>query len=97
MLHSVKKHLLPNGQFIFDTQNPNIDELSAIQEYTTSYVNHDNQTIEEHLEKYHHQTQILHCQTDTGVFENNHLTHTENDTISLRFIYPMELLRLLDL
>lgn len=31
LLHSVKKHLLPNGQFIFDTRNPNIEELSAIQ------------------------------------------------------------------
>ena len=97
LLHSVKKHLLPNGQFIFDTRNPNIAELSVEQEFEESYVNNDNQTvIEKHFETYNHETQILHCATHTKLIENGQLAYTENDSISLRFVYPMELYRLLD-
>ncbi|MFB5089788.1 class I SAM-dependent methyltransferase (plasmid) [Psychrobacillus sp. PGGUH221] len=97
LLHSVKKHLLPNGQFIFDTRNPNLAELSVYGEFEESHLNNDNQTVfEKHFEEYNHVTQILYCVTQTEISENEQLIHTESDSISLRFVYPMELHRLLD-
>ncbi|MFD1451787.1 class I SAM-dependent methyltransferase [Oceanobacillus sojae] len=97
LLHSVKKHLLTGGQFIFDTRNPNIEELSVPGEFEESYINNENQTIiEKSREEYNHETQILNCTTHTEIFENEQLIHTASDSISLRYVYPMELYRLLD-
>ena len=97
LLHSVNRHLLPNGQFIFDTRNPNIAELSAVEEFEESYVNNENQTVfEKHFEEYNHDTQILYCETRTDIIENEQLIHTAKDSISLRYVFPMELHRLLD-
>ncbi len=97
LLHSVKKHLLPNGQFIFDTRNAIISELSVVEEFEKSYVNNDNQSVfEKHSEEYNHDTQVLYCVTKTDIMENEQLIHTARDSISLRYVFPMELHRLLD-
>ncbi|WP_042475658.1 class I SAM-dependent methyltransferase [Bacillus ndiopicus] len=97
LFHSVKKHLLPKGQFIFDTRNPNIAELSVVNEYEESYVNNDNQTVlEKHFEEYNHDTQILYCVTETEIIESGQLIHTAKDSISLRYVFPLELHRLLE-
>ncbi|WP_152658003.1 class I SAM-dependent methyltransferase [Oceanobacillus sp. CFH 90083] len=97
LFQSVKKHLLPNGQFIFDTRNPDIDELSVDSEFEESHVNNESQTvIKKHCEAYNHETQILYCTTHTEIIENDQLVHTASDSISLRYVYPMELYCLLD-
>lgn len=97
LFHSIKRHLLPNGQFIFDTRNPILAELTVDQEFEESHVNNDNQTvIEKHFERYDHDTQILYCVTQTELMENEQFIHTSSDSISLRYVYPMELRRLLD-
>ena len=97
LLNSVKRHLLPNGQFIFDTRNPNIAELSVDEQYEESYVNNNHQTVyEKHFENYNHDTQILYCVTETEIRENEQVIQTARDSISLRYVFPMELHRLLD-
>ncbi len=86
-----------NGQFIFDTRNANLAELSVVEEFEESHINNANQTVfEKHFEEYSHDTQILYCVTQTDIMENEKLIHTARDSISLRYIFPMELHRLLD-
>ncbi|WP_100333610.1 class I SAM-dependent methyltransferase [Bacillus alkalisoli] len=98
LFQSVKKHLLPNGQFIFDTRNLILAELSMDEEYEESYINKDKQIVKEkHYEKYNHENQILYCVTHTDILENKQLIHTKRDSISLRYVFPMELQRLLDI
>jgi len=97
LLQSVKRHLWPNGEFIFDTRNPILAELSVVEEYQDSYVNSENQTIvERHREKYDHKKQILNCETNMEIIENEQVIQTKTDSISLRYIFPMELYRLLN-
>jgi ubiquinone/menaquinone biosynthesis C-methylase UbiE len=97
LFHSVKKHLLSNGEFIFDTRNPILAELAVVEEYEERYINIDNQTvIEKHFEEYNHETQILNCITETIILENEEVIHKAKDSISLRYVFPMELVRLLE-
>jgi 2-polyprenyl-3-methyl-5-hydroxy-6-metoxy-1,4-benzoquinol methylase len=97
LFHSVKKHLLPNGQFIFDTRNPILAELAVVDEYEERSINKDNQTvIEKNVEEYNYETQILNCVTETIILENEQVIHTTKDSISLRYVFPMELTRLVD-
>lgn len=95
LLESVKSHLLPKGEFIFDTRNPILKELAVIDEFEEIYTNHMNQVItEKHREVYCHETQILKCTTVQEVNNRNRIS-TYKDSISLRYTYPMELRRLL--
>ncbi len=95
LLKSVASHLLPNGEFIFDTRNPILKELAVIDEIEETHTNRMNQVVtEKHREVYNHQTQILECTTvqETNV---NNVISTYKDSISLRYTYPMEIRRLL--
>lgn len=95
LLKSVGSHLLPNGEFIFDTRNPILKELAVIDEIEETHTNSMNQVVtEKHREVYNHQTQILECTTiqETNV---NNVISTYKDSISLRYTYPMEIKRLL--
>jgi hypothetical protein len=97
LFHSVKKHVVPNGQFIFDTRNPILAELAVVEEYEECSINRDYQTvIEKNVEEYNYETQILYCKTETIILEDEQVTHTAKDSISLRYGFPMELTRLLD-
>lgn len=92
LFQSVKKHLHPGGEFVFDTRNAILSELSIVDEYEGSLVNSkgETQTIQHH-EEYDPITQILTCRSI------NKLDHsTFEDSILLRYTYPMELKRLLE-
>lgn len=92
LFQSVKKHLQPGGEFVFDTRNALLSELSIVDEYDESSVNYkgENLTIH-HREEYDPITQILTCRSiskvEHSIFE---------DSIRLRYTYPMEMKRLLE-
>jgi SAM-dependent methyltransferase len=96
LFQSVKNHLQPNGEFIFDTRNPILNELAIVEETEERYTNSNNQlVIEKSSEAYHHPTQTLHCTTTYEVSKEGQLVETKKDSISLRYTFPMELNRLL--
>ncbi|MFB4212913.1 class I SAM-dependent methyltransferase [Shouchella sp. JSM 1781072] len=87
LFQSVRKHLRPNGEFIFDTRNPILEELAEDFIEHVDYTDKEgNVLVETHSERYDALTQILSCTTEReGVKES----------IDLRYMYPQELLRLL--
>ncbi|WP_285397791.1 class I SAM-dependent methyltransferase [Lysinibacillus sp. fls2-241-R2A-57] len=92
LFQSVKKHLHPGGEFVFDTRNALLNELSIVDEYEESSVNSKGEKLTiQHREEYNPVTQILTCRSI------NKLGHsTFEDSILLRYTYPMELKRLLE-
>jgi len=92
LFQSVKKHLHPGGEFVFDTRNALLNELSIVDEYEESSVNSKGEKLTiQHREEYNPVTQILTCRSI------NKLEHsTFEDSILLRYTYPMELKRLLE-
>lgn len=92
MFQSVKKHLHPGGEFVFDTRNALLSELSNVDEYEESSVNNKGEKLTiQHCEEYDPITQILNCRTI------NKLEHTTfEDAIRLRYRYPMKIKRLLE-
>lgn len=93
---SIKSHLQPKGEFIFDTRNPILHELAVVEETEEQYTNSENQlVIEKHHEVYSHHTQILRCTTTSKIMEHGKIIETYKDAISLRYTFPMELNRLL--
>lgn len=96
LLQSVRKHLVEDGVFIFDTRNPILQELSVLDEYEEKFVDKDgNQVIESSRDKYDHLTQILDCQTNRKVYRDGTLIAESQDGILLRYSYPQEMNRLL--
>ncbi len=97
LLQSVHRHLIEDGIFIFDTRNPLLHELAAVDEYEQTYSDKSgNQIIEFHREEYDAMTQILHCHTDREIYQKETLITKEQDGISLRFSFPIEMARLLE-
>jgi len=96
LLQSVRQHLVKDGVFIFDTRNPLLHELAAVDEYEEQYSDKNgNQIIEFHREKYNSMTQILHCHTDREIYHEEALIAKEQDGISLRYSFPLEMERML--
>ncbi|AWE07178.1 class I SAM-dependent methyltransferase [Lysinibacillus sp. 2017] len=88
---SVRKHLNPNGEFIFDTRNPILHELAAV-EISKETLEKNGETITViSQEAYHPITQILEC-TSTYISPSNEY----KDSINLRYTYPLEMKRLLE-
>lgn len=87
---SVKRHLNPKGEFIFDTRNPILHELSNFDISEKSIEKNGETTKVINQEVYNHLTQILEC-TSTYISSNNEY----KDSIKLRYTYPLELKRLL--
>jgi len=92
LFQSVKQHLHPGGEFLFDTRNPILSELSIVDEYEESLVTSKGEKLTiQHHEEYDPITQILTCRSI------NKLEHsTFEDSIRIRYTYPMELKRLLE-
>lgn len=91
LLLSVKKHLQPGGEFLFDSRNAILNELSVIDEYEEQTVTgNGEQRITFHRERYNPVTQILTCY---AVHQQRGKTY--KDSILLRYTYPMEMMRLL--
>lgn len=96
LFQSVHKHLVNGGVFIFDTRNPVLQELSAVDEYEGKYVDKNgNQVMESHRDMYDHLTQILDCRTHRRIYRDNTLIAEEQDGISLRYSFPREMERLI--
>ena len=96
LLQSVRQHLVEDGVFIFDTRNPLLHELAAVDEYEQQYSDKNgNQIIEFHREEYNSMTQILHCHTDRQIYQGETLIAKEQDGISLRYSFPLEMERVL--
>ncbi|MEK4563408.1 class I SAM-dependent methyltransferase [Alkalihalobacillus sp. FSL R5-0424] len=96
LLQSVGRHLEAGGEFIFDTRNPILVELSVVDLSETVEVINGKRKEEKHTETYDHSTQVLHCVTEKIWKEEGVTLGTEKESISLRYTYPMELKRLLE-
>lgn len=90
LLMSVKRHLNVKGEFIFDTRNPILHELSNVDLSEESIEQNGDITKVIHQEVYNPLTQILDC-TSTYISSKNEY----KDSIKLRYTYPLELKRLL--
>ncbi|MGM9951662.1 MAG: class I SAM-dependent DNA methyltransferase, partial [Lysinibacillus sp.] len=98
LFESVKRHLQPHGHFIFDTRNPILSELAEVYEHTTQKLDGSAAVrMERETEVYNPVTQILHCTTVIETVEEGELAHVEKSSISLRYTYPQELLRLMEM
>lgn len=96
LLQSVRQHLVEDGLFIFDTRNPLLHELAAVDEYEQAYNDKSGyQIMEYHREEYDAMTQILHCHTDRHIYQSEALVAKEQDGISLRYSFPLEIERLI--
>ncbi|WP_078392911.1 class I SAM-dependent methyltransferase [Shouchella patagoniensis] len=96
LLASVSKHLTNNGLFIFDTRNPILAELSKPDHYVTEFQDYRGYDVKEHhLETYEDGDQLLRCHTNRKYFKNGEYLHSEQDSILLRYTYPLEMARLL--
>ncbi|GAB3070581.1 class I SAM-dependent methyltransferase [Salinicoccus sesuvii] len=96
LLKAIWNHLNYGGVFIFNTRFPNLKDLAEI--YTTKEIYIDNlgRVVTEHTtETYNALTQVLHCSTTREIRDNGTDTYLETDRISLRYVYPLEMQRLL--
>ncbi|WP_240620210.1 class I SAM-dependent methyltransferase [Peribacillus acanthi] len=97
LLQSIHHHLENAGIFIFGTRYPKLKELAEIDESVQEYTNHRGQKIQEtNLEEYNPLTQILHCKSIRKILnEEGKIDEIQHDSISLRYVYPLEMERLL--
>ncbi|WP_413382558.1 class I SAM-dependent methyltransferase [Alkalihalobacillus sp. 1P02AB] len=96
LLQSIAKHLETEGLFIFDTRNPLLSELAQPDIYDTSFTDHRGFDVKEHhIETYDDATQILHCETKRKLYKDGVFIRNEKDNISLRYVFPLEMKRLL--
>ncbi|MFK3937491.1 class I SAM-dependent methyltransferase [Alkalihalobacillus sp. NPDC078783] len=96
LLRSISRHVEVGGEFIFDTRNPILAELSVDDVSETVETMNGKKKVGNHTETYNHFTQILHCVTETSWKKDEETLHSEKESISLRYTYPMELNRLLE-
>ncbi|RAZ79699.1 class I SAM-dependent methyltransferase [Planococcus halotolerans] len=96
LLQSVHNHLEVNGVFIFNTRFPILNELAEVDESTRIYQDQRNRKIREKTkETYHPLTQILHCTSSREILDGPGKGSIEQDSISLRYVFPLEMVRLL--
>lgn len=96
LLESVKTHLSDDGVFIFNTRFPILNELAQVEESTRTYTDKRHRKIREiNTETYHPLTQILHCTSVRETLEGSNENSVEQDSISLRYVFPLEMERLL--
>lgn len=96
LLESVSKHLDSSGIFIFNTRFPILSELAEVEQTTKVYIDKRNRKIREHTKEYYDSlTQILHCTSLREILDGTEVKKFEEDSISLRFVFPLEMERLL--
>lgn len=98
LLQSVYNHLQTNGIFIFDTRYPNLSELATIDEYVETYTDSMSRMITEFSsDTYNPLTQILFCESKRETInEDGTKKQLGIESISLRYVFPMEMERLLE-
>lgn len=96
LLQSIHNHLEENGVFIFNTRFPILNELAEVEESTRIYLDKRSRKIREKtIETYRPLTQILHCTSVREILEGTGVGSIEQDSISLRYVFPLEMERLL--
>ncbi|MBY0122760.1 class I SAM-dependent methyltransferase [Bacillus sp. S/N-304-OC-R1] len=96
LFQAVRHHLNNRGLFIFDTRNPLLHELAVVDKYEQKYIDKKgDRVIEYHSEEYDSLTQMQHCMTKRHIYRKEELIAIEQDGISLRFTFPLEMKRLL--
>lgn len=96
LLKCVKTHLSNDGVFIFNTRFPVLSELAQVEESTRTYTDKRHRKIrEKNTETYHPLTQILNCTSVREILEGSNENSIEQDSISLRYVFPLEMERLL--
>lgn len=97
LFDSVKRHLEPGGIFIFDTRNPQLHELKAVDEYEEIYTDRQGRkVVEMNREVYDPVTQIQSCVATRTCEDAEGNVTSETDGIRLRYTFPLELERLLE-
>ena len=70
--------------------------MGAVDEYEQKYIDkYGNRIIEFHRDEYDSMTQILHCHTNRQIHQGDTLIAKEQDGISLRYSFPLEMERVL--
>jgi len=98
LFKSVNTHLVDGGVFIFNTRFPILNELATIDESKHTYFDKRNRKVTEcEVDTYNPLTQILHS-TSTREFYNHddEVISIEKDSISLRYVFPLEMERLIE-
>jgi ubiquinone/menaquinone biosynthesis C-methylase UbiE len=97
LLQSVYSHLDGEGVFIFNTRFPVLSELAVKDERREVYVDKRNRkVVDYHTEQYHALTQVLECIFTREIYnEKGEMVGIEKDAIFLRYVFPMEMERLL--
>lgn len=96
LLQSIHNHLEENGIFIFNTRFPILSELAEVEESTRIYLDKRSRKIREKtIETYYPLTQILHCTSAREILKGTEVGSIEQDSISLRYVFPLEMERLL--
>ncbi|WP_323740414.1 class I SAM-dependent DNA methyltransferase [Filobacillus milosensis] len=100
LLSSVRNHLIDGGIFIFGTRFPNASELlsSPEEEYVRTYKDKNSQLIVEeyHISEYDALTQIQHNSTIKKYKDSEgEIVKETSSNISLRYVYPKEMERIL--
>lgn len=95
LLQSISKHLEADGVFIFNTRFPILSELAEVDESIRVYMDKRHRKIQEKsVETYHSLTQILHCSSVREILDGPDKGTIEKDSISLRYVFPLEMERL---
>jgi hypothetical protein len=98
LLKSVNTHLVDGGVFIFNTRIPILNELAIIDESKQTYFDKRNRKVTEYeLDSYNPLTQILNSTLTRENYNNNgELISIEKDSITLRYVFPLEMERLIE-
>jgi ubiquinone/menaquinone biosynthesis C-methylase UbiE len=98
LLRSIHRHLCKDGIFIFGTRFPQNTELITTRTTEETYNDKLNRKVTEYYEKvYDPITQILHSTSIRKLYSQDKKIDTkEKDNISMRFVYPKEMDRLLE-
>jgi SAM-dependent methyltransferase len=98
LLRSIYNHLDTDGIFIFGTRFPISTELITTQTPETIYYDKLNRKVSEYfIEKYDSLEQILYSTSVRKVYgQDNEIVSEETDRISLRYVFPKEMDRLLE-
>ncbi|MGE6683161.1 class I SAM-dependent DNA methyltransferase [Paenisporosarcina sp. NPDC076907] len=98
LFQSVHAHLIEEGIFIFNTRFPILSELAIIDESKRTYVDKRMRKVTEYeVDSYDPLTQILTSTSTREILnDQNQVVSTEKDRILLRYVFPMEMERLIE-
>ncbi|WP_404456818.1 class I SAM-dependent methyltransferase [Oceanobacillus kapialis] len=99
LLNAVQRHLVPGGQFLFNTRFPSEDELLSTNSEEPGFTYKDG-SLSVHvsyISQYDALSQVQHNITIRKYFSDaGDLVEEKRSTIDLRFVFPLEMERLLE-